>query len=173
MMQETNIDMAMAFIIAIVLTYMLLASILESFFTPFLILTTLPMATIGVFILMFITGTTMNLFSMMAVIMLIGLVVNDAILILDYTKLLIRTKGLSVKEALIEACPTKMKAVLMTSMAIILGMMPMALGFGSSGKEMRIPMAMVQIGGMATSTILTLLLIPSLYYVFSKKEKEE
>jgi len=170
MMQETNIDMAIAFLIAIVLTYMLLASILENFFYPFLILTTLPMATIGVFVLMFVTGTTMNLFSMMAVIMLIGLVVNDAILILDYTRLLIQTKGMSVKDALIEACPTKMKAVLMTSMAIVLGMMPMALGFGSSGKEMRIPMAMVQIGGMATSTILTLLLIPSLYYVFSKKE---
>ncbi len=168
MMEETKMDMGMAFMIAIILTYMLLASILESFFQPLLILSTLPMATIGVFLLMILTGTSMNMFSMMAIIMLIGLVVNDAILILDYTKMLQDKNGMSVKEALIVACPTKMRAVLMTTSAIVLGMLPMALGFGSAGKEMRIPMAMVQIGGMITSTLLTLLLIPSLYYVFTK-----
>jgi HAE1 family hydrophobic/amphiphilic exporter-1 len=172
-MGETNKDMGQAFGLAIILTYMLLASLLESFTQPFLILTTLPMATIGVFLLMFATGTTMNLFSMMAIIMLIGLVVNDAILILDYTKTLMDKEKLSAKEALLIACPTKMKPVLMTTLAIILGMLPMAMGIGSAGKEVRIPMAMVQIGGMATSTILTLLLIPSLFYLtHSKKEKK-
>jgi HAE1 family hydrophobic/amphiphilic exporter-1 len=168
MMDDTNEDMAQAFVIAIILTYMLLASLLESFSQPFLILMTLPMATIGVFVLMFATGTTMNMFSMMAIIMLIGLVVNDAILILDYTKMLMKTQNLSAKEALLIAGPTKMKAVIMTTMAIILGMLPMALGIGSAGKEIRIPMAMVQIGGMITSTILTLLLIPALFYLTHK-----
>ena len=173
-MNETNRDMAQAFGLAIILTYMLLASILESFGQPFLILTTLPMATIGVFLLMLVTGTTMNLFSMMAIIMLIGLVVNDAILILDYTKTIMKRDNLTTKEALLIACPTKMKPVLMTTLAIILGMLPMALGIGSAGKEMRIPMAMVQIGGMATSTILTLLLIPSLFFLTnSKKDKKK
>ncbi len=172
-MDETNRDMGQAFGLAIILTYMLLASLLESFTQPFLILTTLPMATIGVFLLMFLAGTTMNLFSMMAIIMLIGLVVNDAILILDYTKTLMKNDNLTAKEALLIACPTKMKPVIMTTLAIILGMLPMAMGIGSAGKEMRIPMAMVQIGGMATSTILTLLLIPSLFYLtHSKKEKK-
>lgn len=132
MMNETMIDMGTAFVIAIILTYMLLASILESFFQPMLILSTLPMATIGVLLLMMLTGTSMNMFSMMAIIMLIGLVVNDAILILDYTKMLQEKNGMSVKEALIVACPTKMRAVLMTTAAIVLGMLPMALGFGSA-----------------------------------------
>ncbi len=173
MMEETNKDMAQAFLLAIILTYMLLASILENFTQPFLILTTLPMATIGVFWLMFITGTTMNLFSMMAIIMLIGLVVNDAILILDYTKQLMSRDKLSAKEALLIACPIKMKPILMTTSAIILGMLPMALGIGSAGKEMRIPMAMVQIGGMATSTFLTLLLIPALFHLTHSKKKKK
>ncbi len=172
MMEETNKDMAQAFLLAIILTYMLLASILENFTQPFLILTTLPMATIGVFTLMYLTGTTMNMFSMMAIIMLIGLVVNDAILILDYTKQLMARDNLSAREALLIACPIKMKPILMTTSAIILGMLPMALGIGSAGKEMRIPMAMVQIGGMATSTMLTLFLIPSLFYLTHAKKKK-
>jgi HAE1 family hydrophobic/amphiphilic exporter-1 len=170
MMQETSLDMARAFGIAILLTYMLLAAILESFVQPFLILGTLPLALIGVFVFMFLTGQTMNIFSMMAIIMLVGIVVNNAILLLDYTKLLIKEKKLSVHDALIEACPTKFKPVMMSSIAIMLGMLPMAMGIGSAGKEFRQSMGIVSIGGLVASTLLTLLIIPAMFYLITKSE---
>jgi HAE1 family hydrophobic/amphiphilic exporter-1 len=97
--------------------------------------------------------------------MLIGLVVNDAILIVDYTNQVKKKKKIPLKEAILIAAPTKMKTVLMTTLAIQLGMLPMALGIGTAGAEYRIPMAIIQIGGMMTSTVLTLFLIPGLYLI--------
>jgi HAE1 family hydrophobic/amphiphilic exporter-1 len=171
MMGEAMLDFGMAFLIAIILTYMLLASLLESFTRPFIIMLSLPLATIGVFLLMWISGQTMNIISMMSIIMLIGLVVNDAILILDYTAQVMEKKKVSLKEAILEAAPTKMKAVIMTTLAIQLGMLPMALGIGTAGAEYRIPMAIIQIGGMMTSTVLTLFLIPGLYFIVHREKK--
>ncbi len=169
MMEEAMLDFAFAFIIAVVLVYMLLASLLESFTRPFIILISLPLATIGVFILMFISGQSMNIISMMSIIMLIGLVVNDAILILDYTNQVQEKEKIPLKEAILIAAPTKMKTVIMTTLAIQLGMLPMALGIGTAGAEYRIPMAMIQIGGMMTSTILTLFMIPGLYFLMHRR----
>lgn len=169
MMNDTVIDMARAFAIALILTYMLLAATLENLTQPLLILGTVPMALIGVFGALFITGTSMNIVSMMSIIMLLGIVVNNAILLLDYTNQLVK-QGMSVHDALVEACPTKLKPILMSSLAIIFGMMPMALGIGASGAEMRAPMGIVSIGGLIISTLLSLLLIPSLYYATSRKK---
>ena len=165
MMTAAMLDFAFAFLIAIILVYMLLASLLESFTRPFIILVSLPLATIGVFILMYVSGQSMNIISMMSIIMLIGLVVNDAILIVDYTNQVKKKKKIPLKEAILIAAPTKMKTVLMTTLAIQLGMLPMALGIGTAGAEYRIPMAIIQIGGMMTSTVLTLFLIPGLYLI--------
>ncbi len=168
MMQENNREMGKAFLIAILLTYMLLAAILESFTKPILILLTLPLAMIGVILSIFITGGTLNMISMMAVIMLLGIVVNAAILLLDYTQML-REQGKTTKTALIEACPTKFKPIIMSTVAIIMGMLPLALGVGSSGVEIRQPLGIVSIGGLIVSTVLTLFVIPAFYFLTTKE----
>ncbi|MCF7793429.1 MAG: efflux RND transporter permease subunit [Candidatus Cloacimonetes bacterium] len=168
MMEENNREMGKAFMIAILLTYMLLAAILESFTKPILILMTLPLALIGVMWIMYITGTIFSLVSMMAVIMLLGIVVNAAILLLDYTQML-REDGRSTHDALLEACPTKFKPILMSTIAIIMGMLPMAVGIGSAGAEMRQPLGIVSIGGLVVSTIMTLFMIPAFYYLTTHK----
>jgi hydrophobic/amphiphilic exporter-1 (mainly G- bacteria), HAE1 family len=171
MMQETTRDMSQTLLIAIILTYMLLAAILESFLQPLLILGTIPLALVGVLIAMFLTGKTFNTISMMAIIMLVGLVVNNGILLLDYTNTL-RKQGMPLREALIEACPVKLKAIIMATVAIILGMMPLAMGLGAAGREIRQPMGIVSIGGLISSTLLGLLLIPVIYNLFSRPGKE-
>ena len=168
-MQETIMDMLFTFILAIILTYMLLGAILESFTQPLLILGTVPLALIGVFVGMFITGKTMNVISMMAIIMLLGIVVNNAILLMDYTNEL-RRQGMSKLDALVKACPTKLKPILMSTIAIILGMMPMAMGLGDAGREMRQPMGIVAIGGLVVSTLLSLVVIPVLYNLLIKEK---
>jgi HAE1 family hydrophobic/amphiphilic exporter-1 len=117
------------------------------------------------------TGIPMSAISMMAVVMLLGIVVNNAILMLDYTNTLVRKEGKGLKEALLEACPTKLKPIIMASSAIMLGMLPMAIGVGDWGKEIRQPMGVVSIGGIVVSTILTLFVIPALLYLTSRKTK--
>lgn len=171
MMEETAADMIGTFIIAILLTYMLLAAILESLTQPLMILGTVPLAMIGVFVSLDLAGKTMNIMSMMAIIMLLGIVVNNAILLLDYTNIL-RKKGKGVTEALIEACPTKLKPILMATIAIILGMLPMAMGLGASGREFRQPMGIVSIGGLVVSGVLTLVVIPAIYNLTSRRKKK-
>ncbi len=160
-------DLGFAFLLAFLLTYMLLAAILESFMQPALILLTMFLAFIGVFMLMYYTDTNFGITANMGVIMLIGIVVNNAILMLDYTNQLVRQQGKSAKEALIEACPVKLKPIVMATLAIMLGMLPMALGIGDAGKEMRIPLGIVSIGGLASSTILTFWVIPAAYLMLA------
>ena len=168
MMQDSVREMGRAAILAILLTFMLLVAILESFLQPLLIMSTVPLALIGVIFALFMTGTTMSIVSMMAIIMLVGIVVNNAILMLDYANQLRREEGKSVREALLIACPVKLKPILMSNIAIILGMLPMALGIGDSGQEFRQSMGIVSIGGMIVSTLLTLYVIPAMYYVTTK-----
>lgn len=170
-METANREMGKAFIIALILTYMLLAAILERTGQPLLILLTVPLSLIGVVFAFLITGKNLNFVSMMAIVMLVGLVVNNAILILDYANQLAK-KGLSMREALIEACPTKLKPILMSNIAAILGMLPMALGIGSAGAELRQPMGIVSIGGLATATLLTLFVIPSIENVMTRNKKK-
>ena len=171
MMKNTIKDMLFTFALAIVLTYMLLAAILENLVQPLLILGTVPLALIGVFAGLAISGISMNSISMMAIVMLLGIVVNNAILQLDYTNILVRQRGFSVHDALLEACPIKLKPILMASTAIVLGMLPMALGIGAAGREFRQPMGVVSIGGLVVSTVLALVVIPTLYFLTSGKKK--
>ena len=172
MMQESVSEMSRAALLAILLTFMLLVAILESFLQPLLIMSTLPLALIGVMLALYFFGITMNIVAMMAIIMLVGIVVNNAILILDYANQLRREEGKSVKEALLIACPIKLKPVIMSNIAIILGMLPMALGIGEFGVEFRQSMGIVSIGGMITSTLLTLFVIPAMYYVASRVRRK-
>jgi HAE1 family hydrophobic/amphiphilic exporter-1 len=169
MMTLAATEMLKAALLAILLVYLLLSAILESFKQPFLILSTIPLAFIGVFFILYMTGITMNFISMMSIIMLAGIVVTNAILVLDHSNKLTR-EGYSVRDALLEACPLKLKPVILTNIAIILGMLPMALGIGSAGREMRQSMGVVSIGGLVMSMVLTLVVLPALYYVMTKVE---
>jgi hydrophobic/amphiphilic exporter-1 (mainly G- bacteria), HAE1 family len=168
MLGDTVSQMITVFIIAILLTYMLLAATLENLLQPLFILSTVPLSLIGVVLICLGTGTVMNMMAMLGIIMLVGIVVNNAILMLDYYNQL-RATGKSVTDSMLEAFPAKLKAILMSNIAIILGMLPMAMGIGSSGAEMRIPMGMVIIGGIVSSTILTLFLLPALEYLTARK----
>jgi hydrophobic/amphiphilic exporter-1 (mainly G- bacteria), HAE1 family len=137
---------------------------------PVLIMLTVLLAMIGVIISLYITNISFGVTSLMAIIMLIGIVVNSAILMLDYTNQLRREEGKTPKESLLIACPTKLKPILMSTTAIILGMLPLAMGIGDAGKEFRIPLGVVAIGGLAVSTVLTLVVIPAFYYITSKEK---
>ncbi len=170
LMNESTASMGIAFIMAILLTYMLLAAVLGKFGQPLLILSTVPLSLIGVVSIFLITGFAMNIISMLAIIMLVGMVVNNAILILEYTNQL-QEGGMAVKEALLTACPTKLQPILMSNIATILGMLPMALGLGDTGVEMRQPMGLVSTGGLIAATFLSLFLIPALEYMLGRKKK--
>ena len=171
-MAKTVKQMAFVFVIAIILTYMLLAAILENLWQPVLILFTVPLAMIGVVAVYLITGKAMNFIGMMSIVMLVGMVVNNAILILDYANQL-RREGKSMQEALIIACPEKLKAIVMSNVATILGLLPMALGLGAQGAEMRQPMGLVSVGGLITSTILTLFMTPASQFLFAGRKKKK
>ncbi|MCL4847534.1 MAG: efflux RND transporter permease subunit [Acidobacteria bacterium] len=150
-----------ALFLAITLTYIVLAMILESFVHPFTVMLTLPLGAVGATLALFLTAATMNIFSMMAIIMLVGIVVNNAILILDYTAIL-RARGLGVVEALLDAAPTRLRPIGMTSIAIVFALIPQAVGTGA-GAAFRMPMAVVTMGGVVLSAVFTLFLIPVIY----------
>jgi HAE1 family hydrophobic/amphiphilic exporter-1 len=158
---ESFAEMSKALLLAVVLTYVLLAMLLESYIHPVSIMTTVPLGGVGVALALFLTGTSINMFSMMAIIMLVGIVVNNAILILDYARLL-RQEGKSAVEALCIAGPTRLRPIIMTNVAIAVALVPQAMGSGS-GSFYRVPMAVVTMGGVLASAVFTLLLIPVLY----------
>ncbi|RMF59423.1 MAG: efflux RND transporter permease subunit, partial [Calditrichaeota bacterium] len=162
--QESTGEIGNALLLAIVLTYMLLAAILESFVDPIFIMVTVPLALIGVIFSLVMTANPLDIFSMMAVVMLVGIVVNNAILILDYVRIL-RERGEPLWDALLDACKVRLRPIIMANTAVIFGMLPLALGIGK-GAEMRAPMAIVSIGGIISSTIFTLFLLPMLYYSY-------
>ncbi len=169
-MNEGMISMGIVFITAILLVYMLLAAVLESVVQPLFILSTVPLSIIGIAAACLLTNTVLNNIAMIGIVMLVGIVVNNAILVLDYYNQL-RREGMDMKTAMITACPAKLKAILMSNIAIILGMIPMALGIGASLAEMRQPMGILVSGGIISSTIMTLWLIPSLELVLNSKKK--
>lgn len=169
LMDETVGGLVTAFAIAIVIIYMLLAATLENLADPLYILATVPLSLIGVVVIVRLTGAVLNIVAMLGIIMLVGIVVNNAILILDMFKSL-KKSGMKMKDAMVKASGEKLKAILMSNIAIILGQLPMALGIGASGAEMRQPMGLVIVGGIISSTLMTLYVIPALERIFSKKE---
>ncbi|ADL13354.1 efflux RND transporter permease subunit [Acetohalobium arabaticum] len=165
-MQETFKNLSMALAVAIVLVYMVLASQFESLLHPFTVMLTLPLTLIGVLAALFLTGETISATSMIGVIMLAGIVVNNAIVLVDYINLL-RDRGLRRREAILKAGPVRLRPVLMTALTTILGLIPVAAGWGS-GSEGMAPMGIAVIGGLTTATFLTLLVIPTLYLSLEK-----
>ncbi len=161
MFQESLTEMLKALVIAIVLTYIVLAMILESYVHPFTIMLTLPLGFVGAVFSLFFANSSLNIFSMMALIMLVGIVVNNAILILDYTHQL-RDEGMTAIEALLKAAPVRLRPIVMTNVAIAIALLPQAMGSGA-GSFYRIPMAVVTIGGVLVAAVFTLFLIPVIY----------
>jgi len=154
-----NIAFAMA--IAIIMVYMILAAQFESFVHPFTIMFSLPVSLIGAMGLLYLTGERVQIFSLIGVIMLMGLVTKNAILLIDYT-ITLRHRGMGREEALMKAGPVRLRPIVMTTAAMVFGMLPTALKIGE-GAESRAPMAIAVIGGLITSTLLTLVVIPVAY----------
>lgn len=162
-------SMFFALLLAIMLIYMIMASQFKSLLDPFIIMFSVPMGLIGVIWMLFLTNTTLSIESFMGVIMMIGIVVSNGILLVDYTNRL-RADGMELHEAVIKAGRTRLRPILMTSLATILGLIPMAIGIGT-GSETNMPLARAVIGGLLVSTFLTLLLIPTLYTIFEERFK--
>lgn len=160
-MAESAASAAAALVLGILFIYMLLASQFNSFLLPMAIMSSLPLSLIGVFLALFLFGSTLNIFSIIGIIMLMGLVTKNAILLIDFTKEAI-AKGDDRITALINAGRTRMRPILMTTTAMVVGMVPLALGLGE-GAEQRAPMAHAIIGGVITSTLLTLVVVPVIY----------
>jgi HAE1 family hydrophobic/amphiphilic exporter-1 len=155
-----------ALLFAIVLVYMILASQFESLKLPFIIMFVAPMGVIGVSLGLILSGTAISVMSTIGMIILSGIIVNDAILLVDYTNQL-RKKGVPVEKAVKEAAATRLRPILMTTFTTVLGLLPLAVGIGS-GAELQSAMAIAVIGGMLSATFLTLILIPVLYTIFEK-----
>lgn len=166
-MTESFNELLKAMGLAIILTYMLMTAMLESYKHPFTIILTLPMGLIGVMLALFLTGNSISMFSLMAMVMLVGIVVNNGILLIDYTNVL-RRDGREVDQALLEACPVRLRPIIMTNLASAFGMLPLALGIGAGG-EFRAPLAIVSIGGLVSSTVFTLYVIPIIYRMMERE----
>jgi len=153
--------MAEALLLAVIFVYLILAAQFESFIDPLAIMLSLPLSIVGMAGMLFLTGDTINIMSLIGLIMLMGLVTKNAILLVDYAKVL-RARGMDRSEAVITAGRTRLRPIMMTTLAMIFGMLPLALALGA-GAEMRAPMARAVIGGLVTSTFLTLLVVPVVY----------
>lgn len=161
-MQDSFKEIGRALTIAVILIYMVLAAQFESFVHPLTIMLSLPFSLIGAVLALLVSAKTINIMSLIGIIMLMGLVAKNAILLVDYTNTLRQRDGLSREDALLQAGTVRLRPILMTTAAMILGMLPVALGFGA-GAELRSSMGVVVVGGLITSTILTLVVVPQMY----------
>jgi HAE1 family hydrophobic/amphiphilic exporter-1 len=165
-MTESFQYMGLALMLAVVFVYMLLAAQFNSFIHPFTIMLSLPLSVVGAFGALYLSGFTLSIFSMIGVIMLMGLVTKNAILLVDYTNTL-RERGLPLMDALLAAGPVRLRPILMTTAAMVFGMLPVALAL-SEGGEVRAPMAVTVIGGLLTSMLLTLVVVPVVYSMLAQ-----
>ncbi len=166
-LQESMMDLTLLLVLSLVLTYLVMASQFESMRMPFIIMFSIPFAFTGVVLAHLVTGTTMSVISMVGGVMLIGIVVKNAIVLVDYINLM-RERGLELKEAIVVSGKSRLRPVLMTSLTTILGMLPLAMSTGS-GSEIWSPMGIAVIGGLIFSTIVTLILVPVIYYMMLRR----
>jgi multidrug efflux pump subunit AcrB len=144
-----------------------MAAQFKSLIDPFIIMFSIPMGFPGVIIILFLTGTTLSTTSFMGMIMMLGIVVSNGVLLVDYTNVL-RRRGLELHEAVVKGARTRLRPILMTSLATVFGLLPMALGLGTGG-ETNAPLARSVIGGLTVSTTLTLFLVPALYMMLEER----
>jgi len=161
--QESFADMGLLLILVILLVYIVMATQFESLLMPFIIMFTLPFAFTGVFLALFLTNTPLSLIALIGSLMLVGIVVKNGIVMVDFTNLL-RNRGLSINHAVIQAGKSRLRPVLMTSLTSIFGLLPLALGIGE-GSEIWQPLGVAIIGGLTVSTALTLIVIPVVYSI--------
>ncbi len=166
-MERSFDSMRLAILLAVFMVYLVMASQFESLLHPFVILFAVPFSVIGAIGILYLTRTPVSIVVLIGGILLAGIVVNNAIILVDYTNRL-RREGRAKVEALREACLVRLRPILMTSSTTVLGLLPMALGLGE-GAELRTPMALTVVGGLMTSTLLTLLVIPSLYTLLDRR----
>ncbi len=160
-MQNSFSDIRFTLILAILLVYMIMASMFESIMQPFIIMFTFPLAIIGAIIALYLTSTPLSAVALLGIIMLGGIVVNNGILLIDFINSM-RAQGLSIRDSAVQAVKIRVRPIMMTSLTTIFGLLPLALGT-AEGKELRAPLAITVIGGLTTSTLLTLFVIPSVY----------
>ena len=167
-MQDSFRSMQFALVLAVFLVYLVMASQFESLIHPLVILFTIPLALVGAVLALFLTGTTVNVVAFIGVIMLAGIVVNNAIVLVDLINQL-QAQGMEKTSAIMEAGHARLRPILMTTLTTVLGLLPMAIGFGE-GSELRTPMAITVIGGLLVSTLLTLVVIPVVYSLLDRKK---
>jgi HAE1 family hydrophobic/amphiphilic exporter-1 len=156
-------------ILSVALVYLILVAQFQSFIDPFVILLAIPPGITGVIVVLLLTGTTLNVMSLMGVAMMVGIVVSNSILIVEFTRSL-RAQGQALREAVGTACRVRLRPILMTSFATILGLIPMALKFGT-GSEAYAPLARAIIGGLLVSVVITVYLVPAAYILAHRNEK--
>ncbi|MFO0266872.1 MAG: efflux RND transporter permease subunit, partial [Cyclobacteriaceae bacterium] len=165
---ESSSSIYMALLIALIIIYLVLAGQFESFRDPFIIMFTVPLAIAGALITLWYFNQTLNIFSQIGIIMLIGLVTKNGILIVEFANQR-KEQGKNVLQAVVEAAESRFRPIVMTSLSTILGILPIALALGA-GSESRVSMGMAVIGGMLFATLLTLYVIPAIYSYLSSKE---
>ena len=166
---EAMMQMLLMMVVAFLLVYLIMVAQFQSLRSPFIIIFTIPLAFTGGMLALLITGQELSSVSMMGLIMLMGIVVNNAIVLVDCINRF-RLSGMEMHEAIINAGVVRMRPVIMTAMTTILGLLPLGLGLGT-GSEMMQPVAIVCIGGLLYATITTLIIIPIMYRIFAKKHK--
>jgi HAE1 family hydrophobic/amphiphilic exporter-1 len=166
-------DLTFALILSVILVFMVLAAEFESVIQPFVILLTMPLAGVGTILTFFLLGRSLNMMAYIGIILLCGIAVSNAIILIDRINQL-REEGLSKADAIITAGGQRIRPILMTSLTTIFALLPLTIGIGESA-SLRSPMALAVIGGMVSSTLLTLVVIPCVYWVmdFGKKYTEE
>lgn len=165
--RETFEGLMFATVLALILVYMVMAAQFKSLIDPFVIMFAVPMGFPGVILILFLTDTTLSTTSMMGIIMMLGIVVSNGVLLVDYTNVL-RRKGRELHDAAITAARTRLRPILMTSLATVAGLLPMAIGWGTGG-ETNAPLARTVVGGLSVSTILTLFLVPTIYVMLEER----
>ncbi|WHZ23271.1 MAG: RND efflux system, inner membrane transporter [Nitrospira sp.] len=165
--RETFEGLLFASALALILVYMVMAAQFKSLIDPFIIMFSVPMGIPGVIVMLFLTNTTISTSSMMGIIMMLGIVVSNGVLLVDYTNVL-RRRGLPLVAAVVTASRTRLRPILMTSLATVVGLIPMALGLGT-GSETNAPLARAVVGGLTVSTVLTLFLVPTVYAMLEER----
>ncbi|MET0514120.1 MAG: efflux RND transporter permease subunit [Nitrospiraceae bacterium] len=165
--RETFSGLMFASMLALVLVYMVMAAQFKSLIDPFIIMFSVPMGIPGVILMLFLTNTTLSTTSMMGVIMMLGIVVSNGVLLVDYTNVL-RKRGLALRDAVVTGARTRLRPILMTSLATVVGLFPMAIGWGTGG-ETNAPLARAVVGGLTVSTLLTLFLVPTVYMILEER----
>jgi multidrug efflux pump subunit AcrB len=170
-MNQAFHDFGIGLIIAVLLVYLILMAQFASFIDPFIILMAIPPGLAGVALILLVTGSSLNIMSLMGVIMMAGIVVSNSILIVEFASILHR-EGMALKAAVVESCKVRLRPILMTSLATLLGMIPMALGL-EAGSEQYAPLARAIIGGLALSVVVTMFLVPAVYLVIHSRDENK